>query len=185
MQQRLLSLFGNCMSYYLLHLKRNFQIQEKYYLNERFNEWFFVTVWEVYDIFNNSVIIIILFLSQCDNYTFEKRYLVFYIRRKICRWVGVCVCICLSVITFVARWLHSGTWCQVRSKLSINTRNCNTCQDNPFPDPDNMDQLDHITFWPITISLTSKLIYGFTPNFVCMQFSSGDSIYVAYFEIHI
>ena len=41
-----------------------------------------------------------------------------------------------------------------------------------------MDQPDHITIWPIT----SKLIDGFTPNFTCMKFSSGDIKSVADFE---
>ena len=57
----------------------------------------------------------------------------------------------MCVITFVARWLHSATWCQVRSILSISTWNGNTCQDDPSPDPDNMDHPDHIAFWPIII----------------------------------
>ena len=71
----------------------------------------------------------------------------------MCVCVGVCVCVtlcvCLVVIMLVARWQHSATWCQVRSILSIRTRNYNTCQDDPFPDPNN--QPDHIiTFWHIT-----------------------------------
>ena len=71
--------------------------------------------------------------------------------------VCVCVCVCLSVITFVARWLHSATWCQVRSILSTRTRNYNTCQNDPFPDSDNMDQPDHISFWPITSKVMNRV----------------------------
>ena len=51
-------------------------------------------------------------------------------------------------------------------------------QDNPFPF--HMDHPDKITFWPVT----SKLMDGFKPNFTCMSFSSGDSIYIADFVIH-
>ena len=107
---------------------------------------------------------------------------------SVCVCVCVCVCLsvclslclslCLSVVSFVARWLHSATWCQVRSILPISTRNCNICQDVPFPDPDYMDQPDHITVWPIA----AKLMYGFTPNFICL-FSSRDTKCVADFEI--
>ena len=83
------------------------------------------------------------------------------IRLKLRFILCLCVCVCLSVITFVARWLDLVTWCQVRPILSTRTRKCNTSQNDPFPDPDHMDYLDHITLWPIT----SKLMNGFTPNF--------------------
>ena len=53
-------------------------------------------------------------------------------------------------------------------------------QDDPPADPDHMDHLYKITFWPIT----SKLINGFTPNFTCIWFNSGEIICVAGFEIH-
>ena len=43
--------------------------------------------------------------------------------------VCACLCVCLSVITFVSRWLHSATWCELRSILSTRTRKCNTSQD--------------------------------------------------------
>ena len=33
----------------------------------------------------------------------------------------VCLSVCLSVITFAARWLDLATWCQVRSILSTRT----------------------------------------------------------------
>ena len=81
----------------------------------------------------------------------HDRYTLFVIplKKVLCFWpkwisLSVCVCFCLSVITFVARWLHSATWCQVRSILSISTRNCKTCQDDPFPDPDGSTGLYHI-----------------------------------------
>ena len=75
-------------------------------------------------------------LGLVSYYAFVKRYYVFDQREN---FFCVCVSVCLSVITFVARWLHSSTWCQVRSILSIRIRNCNTCQDDPFPDPDKMN----------------------------------------------
>ena len=77
----------------------------------------------------------------------------------VCMCVFVTLCVCLSVITFVATW-------QVRSILSTRTQTGNTCLDDLFPNPDNTDHLDHITFWPITC--TSKVKNGFTPNFTCM-----------------
>ena len=105
-------------------------------------------------------------------YAFVKRYYVFdpitrfvCVSKCVCVCVCVCVCFCLSVITFVVRWLNLATWCQVRS--STRTRKCHSSQDDLFPD--NMDHPDHITFWPIT----SKVKNGFTPNFICMQCSSG------------
>ena len=84
----------------------------------------------------------------------KKRYYVFDLITR---------CVCLSSRLW-ARWLHSATWCQVRLTLSTRTRNCNTSQDDPFPNPVNMDHPDHITFWPIT----SKVMDGFTPNCTCM-----------------
>ena len=69
----------------------------------------------------------------------------------------------------VAKWLHLATWCQVRSILSTRTGNCNTCQDDPFPDLDYMDYPGHITFWPLTLKVTN----GLTPNLpVCSSAQS-------------
>ena len=76
----------------------------------------------------------------------------------------VCLSVCLSVITFTARWLDLATWRQVRSILFKRTWKCNTSQDDPFPFPFNMDHRYKITFWPVTL----KLMNGFTPNFTCM-----------------
>ena len=50
--------------------------------------------------------------------------------------------VCLAVITFMARWLHSAIWCEVMSRLSTRPRKCNTSQDDPFPDPEEMDHPD-------------------------------------------
>ena len=69
------------------------------------------------------------------------------------------VCVCLSVCHHVCGKMAARSN-MVSSEVNTiykNTRNCNTCQDDPFPDPDNMDQPDHTTFWPIT----SKLMDGF------------------------
>ena len=48
----------------------------------------------------------------------------------------------------------------MRSILSTRNPNCNTFQDDPFLDPDTMDNPDHITFCPITL----KVIDGFTSS---------------------
>ena len=56
--------------------------------------------------------------------------------------------------------------------LSSKTRNCKTCQDDRFPDPDNRDHPDHITVWP------AKVMNGLTPNFTCMLFGARHTIYM-------
>ena len=54
--------------------------------------------------------------------------------------MSVSVCVCVSIITFVARWLALLKWCQVRSTLSTRTGKCNISQYNLFPELDHMDQ---------------------------------------------
>ena len=78
--------------------------------------------------------------------------------------LSLCVCVCLSVIMFAARWLDLATWYQVKSILSTRTWKCNPSQDDPFPFPFHMDHPYKITFWPVT----SKLMDGLTPNFICL-----------------
>ena len=82
----------------------------------------------------------------------------------MCLCVSVCLSVCHHVCGEMAA-LSNMVSSHVNTIYHRSTRNCNTCQDDPFPDPDNMDQPDHITFWLIT----SKLIYGFTPNFMCVD----------------
>ena len=89
----------------------------------------------------------------------------------VCVRVGGCVCVCVcnhvcGEITALSNMVSG----------EVNTIhkhwNCNTRQDDPIPDPDNMDNPDHIIFWPIT----SKVMNGFIPNFTCVLFRSGHKI---------
>ena len=62
-----------------------------------------------------------MFSKTCNNtqtiiMPLKKRYYVFDLITRF-----VCLCVCLSVITFVARWLDLVTWCQERSILGVHT----------------------------------------------------------------
>ena len=83
-------------------------------------------------------------------YSFEKRYYVFDQWGKVCQseCVCVCVCVCLSSRLWQDGWLSNMVSSDVSniykySKLQHLSR-------WSFPDPDDMDQQDHITFWPLT-----------------------------------
>ena len=57
---------------------------------------------------------------------------------------------------------HSNT--VLREAISLdNSSTLQHYQDDPPVDPDHVDHLYKMTFWPIT----SKLMNGFTPNFTC------------------
>ena len=82
----------------------------------------------------------------CASATIQTRVAVAFI--NIC--IEILTSVCVYVRTFVARWLHSETWCQVRSRLSTRTQKWNTTQEDLFLISDNMDHPNQITFWPIT-----------------------------------
>ena len=84
--------------------------------------------------------------------------------RFVCLRVCLSVCVCVSVITFVKRWLDSATLNLVRKLPLTLAKKMQHYQDDPQADPDHIDHLYKMTFWPIT----SKLINGFTPNFTCI-----------------
>ena len=94
--------------------------------------------------------------------------------------LGLSVCVCVTVIRIVTRWLDLATRYQVRLLPLTTAQKCNIIQMIHWQDPDHMDHLYKITFWPIT----SKLTNGFTSNFTYMLFSLGLTIYIVNFEIH-
>ena len=127
-------------------------------------------IYGVQEIFSNLIATLMdrVLNTSLNRMFYTDWYIVIPLKKGIMllKWGGkfvcLCVCVCLSVCHHV--WLHSAIWCQMRSILSTRTRKCDTCQDHPFPYPDNMDHPDHITFWPIT----SKLMNKFTSNFTCV-----------------
>ena len=108
--------------------------------------------------------------ARHDCYTFEKRYYVFHLTtRFVC--LSVCLSVCVSVCLCVCVYHQD---CAEMARLSntvlseaITLDNSSTLQhyqDNPFPFPFHMGHPYKITF----LRITSKVIYGFTPNLTCM-----------------
>ena len=78
----------------------------------------------------------------------------------------VFLCVCLSLCLSSGLW-RDGCTQQYGITWGFSLDNSSTLQhyqDDPPADPDHMDHLYKITFWPIT----SKLMNGFTPNFTCI-----------------
>ena len=97
-----------------------------------------------------------LSLSFSADCTFEKGIM-------LLTWgeTFVCVSVCPFVTAFMARWLDIAIQYQVMVLHFARTRKCNKKQRDLFPDPDDMDHLYKITFWPIT----PKVMNGLAPNF--------------------
>ena len=80
---------------------------------------------------------------------------------RLCVCVCVCLCVCHQDCDEMAA--HSST--VLREAISLdNSSILQQYQDDPPADPDHMDHLYKMTFWPIT----SKLMNGFTPHFICI-----------------
>ena len=80
-------------------------------------------------------------------YTFEKDIMCYFTSSI---GLTVCLSVCLSVITFVARWLDLVAWCQLRLIPPTRIRKCSASHKDLFPGPDRIDRPHKITFWPIT-----------------------------------
>ena len=89
-------------------------------------------------------------------YTFEKRY---YVSDQITRFV--CLCVFVSVITFVMRCLDLAYGIS-EAKSSLRLQHY---QDNPFLDLDHRDHADKSTFWP---RISKLILANFRPNFTSM-----------------